>query len=230
MIFLADLSVYLMITIAPYGYFKQDSIWSNDQLEYFFITFLIPLFVSSIISSVAFSNLWDGKDTVRQIKKVVSYTCLIGLIITSAVYGATAPKVSTMMLSYKGLNGSLNILEVNSKGLLTNCTYATRPVFCKDLRFDNEDYRKEMKPDVGYVNPDVNIDKLNNQMFYDISSVNDWHRDAPPYMRDENITCKSCSSFAYACKWIAGKVNHLTDCKGIYTMKYHRSVFHIIKW
>ena len=153
---------------------------------------------------------------INLVKKIVTISCFIGVIVTTILFTTVVEKLKRSTLVFVNNNNELTLLEVVSKGHLRGCD--DNPAFkCKNLVWNNTNFRgADLMEGVGYVGTEINtIDMANNDThFYDLAFIYHWDVHAPPELKISNPHCKKCATNSILCQQLLDKIYHLQKCEG----------------
>jgi len=233
-IFGMDIVVFLCLTKTE---FVQDTVWSNTQLEEFFILLLCPMFLLTMLGSVTFSNLLEENSSTdesydclfykrlgttfwKRSKKYLSGLILLGMIVIGVVFSILVDKINRTSLAFVSNQNELVVIQVISKGPLTGCE-GEGVQKCHNLTFDDSDFRNTSMVDgVAYVQrpPKVNLDlsQLNERKtpFFDLTSIQIWKKDGPEQLKHSKPHCKRCLVYSLTCNQILNSIQDVDRCDG----------------
>ena len=202
----------LGVVIASKTEFKNSSIWTNDQLLAWFLSFFLPMFFWSLLAahSLYSSKEEDGENNesegetsiaekVRNIPKTLqrhvkanskSDVAVLATILTVIIHSTYLPHTQSYLMAYKTNRNEINMFEGRTSFDMSGFCNKTK-CDLTNLNFNNSDYRTvELLEDYTiYVDEHINVTDLPNMVWL-IEDGLDWDE----LVRIEGTkTCKRCT-------------------------------------
>jgi hypothetical protein len=236
-ILLADACVWL---VSRTGTFQHDSVWTNLQLEQFFLHFLMPTFFVAILSAYSLHRNCEKTTEVQQnssmptkfIKKVqnipgmikthveenlLAVISVIAMILITSMHCSTMQTTNAYLVGFEEQD-QIRLFEARTSFDLPSsqdCDDNGSIVVCNlnASIFTNDDYRKvsALKENRIYLNDDVNVTMFPEQRLYNIiTNELDWDK-----ISTKNHLCKKCiSPSSVRCKMLILDGYQVEDCQG----------------
>ena len=214
-----------------YSGFIQSSVWTNNQLEEFYLIVLLPLFFLTMVASFGFSHHFERQSEqdrrakwLKKPKKVLSVFCLICFVASASTFGAIGEKLNRTTLIVVNNENELVAVPIVSKGLLKNCHYFSTIGECTELIFNTSNFRTaHLQPNVAYLDASpkalkqlIDMSKLNapNTPYFNLQDIHLWTKDAPEKILLENPHCKMCLVPSIICSQTLDSIQDIDRCSG----------------
>ena len=219
-----------------YSDFVQSTVWTNNQLEEFFLFLLLPLFILTMLVSLGFSHYFEepkndnkpskclDNDLWKKIKKALCLMCLLSIITAAAIFGAVGEKLNRSTLFAINRRNELIAVRIISKGQLAGCEHSSKLIRYTNLVFNSSNFRTtELLENVAYV------DALPNQLqepadfallnetktdFYSLLDISLWNTYAPKEFEEKQPHCKKCFYSSLLCDKALESIKGIGRCDG----------------